>query len=327
MTFTTEVILCTYNGAPFIIRQLESILAQTKNVDKISIYDDRSSDNTLTIIKDFVTQLPVESQNRFNIHLNEKNLGYAINFCTGISRATKDVLLFCDQDDTWRQDKVEQLLSLLAKEQTDMAFSDGLLIDQNDNIIPPNTVLSTYGLNSEQIQQFKHNAFEALVKRNYINGAAAAILRPVAQNALPLPCEMPHDYWLAIWCALHNGISATPQTLYNYRQHSENVIGIGATTFISNITSIWKHCDAPREREARIWQAILKRILSLPIGEKKQLAIQKSDWISKVVPEKKSGWRRGYEIALSIANGNYHRFSPPTSTLRDIFSLIKNLDY
>lgn len=327
MAFTTEVILCTYNGAPFIVRQLESILAQTKKVDKISIFDDRSSDNTFTVIKDFVSQLPAESKNRFNINLNEKNLGYAINFCTAISRATEDVLLLCDQDDTWRADKVEQLLTLLVTEQTDMAFSDGLLIDQDDNIIHPNTVLSTYGLNSKRIKQFKNHAFEALVKRNYINGAAAAILRPVAQNALPLPCEMPHDYWLAIWCSLHNGISATPQTLYNYRQHSENVIGIGSTTFISNVTSIWKHCDAPREREARIWQAILKRILVLPIGKKKQLAIQKSNWISKVVPKNKTGWRRGYEIILSIANGNYRKFSPPTSTLRDIFSLIKNSAY
>jgi glycosyltransferase involved in cell wall biosynthesis len=53
-TGTTEVIVCTFNGAAFIGEQLESILRQSLQVDGISIYDDGSSDATIARIHEFL---------------------------------------------------------------------------------------------------------------------------------------------------------------------------------------------------------------------------------------------------------------------------------
>src|SRR6266478_3278723 len=128
---STEVLLCTYNGAPFVVEQLHSVLRQTTRVTKISIYDDRSSDDTVTRIHEFVNQLPPDDQQLFAVQVNPSNLGYARNFINAIEHATQDILFLCDQDDVWEPQKVENLLELFQESAPDMVFSDGALIDES----------------------------------------------------------------------------------------------------------------------------------------------------------------------------------------------------
>ena len=50
MNLSKEVVLCTFNGSRFVIEQLESILAQSEPVDRISICDDCSSDDSEELV-------------------------------------------------------------------------------------------------------------------------------------------------------------------------------------------------------------------------------------------------------------------------------------
>jgi len=323
MNVTTEVILCTFNGSVFIVDQIESILAQTKKVDKISIYDDLSSDDTFNKISEFIGNLSDSDQQIFNIEINSVNLGYAKNFSNAISQATEDIIFLCDQDDLWEPNKVAILFDLIQQHDVDLAFSDGLLIDSKGQEICNSTVLETYGLVSQKMGKFNNCAFRHLMKRNYINGAAAAIRREAAQSALPLPCNMPHDYWLGIWCSIHKGVLVTDQTLYRYRQHEGNVIGIGGSNPLYILLGLWRYCDKPRERELLIWQGVVDRISTLSCDSQTQIARNKLSWLSHVVPKQKTSWPRAYKIFKSILNSNYRRFSPKYSFLRDFFSLVR----
>ncbi len=323
MRSTSEAIICTYNGAAFVREQLRSVLAQTRRLDRISIYDDQSSDDTVSCIRDFVSGLPADERRLFTIHVNATNLGYARNFVNGIAGATEDVLFLCDQDDVWETHKAETLLNLLDEHATDMAFSDGSLIEDSGETIDATSVLESYGLSSRQIHQFRDCSFELLLRRNYINGAAAAVRRTTAQQALPLPCDMPHDYWLAIWCALHNGIAATPERLYRYRLHDRNVIGLGSSNLLYQWLGIWRQPNAPRERELLIWKAVTERIAALPCSRQVDAARRKVAWLSRVVPQEKKSFVRTYEILKSALNGSYRDYSGAYSFLRDVVSLIR----
>lgn len=320
---TTEVIVCTCNGGAYIVEQLESILGQTTRVDKISIYDDRSSDGTVSRILEFVERLPAEKQRLFALHVNQSNLGYANNFSAAIAKASEDILFLCDQDDIWECEKVEVFLRLFGEHSPDMVFSDGSLIGPCGQKLGQMTVLGSYGLNRNAVTHFRARAFELLMKRNYINGAAAAIRRLAAQNALPLPCDMPHDYWLAIWCSLHGGIVATPQTLYRYRQHRGNAIGIGSSNPLYVWLGIWRQPNAPRERELRIWEAVTKRIAALPCRNQADAARRKLDWLLRVVTADKKGLPRALEILKTGLDGSYRSYSGIYAFMRDIVSLIK----
>src|SRR5689334_22597164 len=97
---SAEVVLCTYNGAAFVREQLDSIAAQTMPVDRISIWDDASTDDTVAVIRRWIEER-AGHQPAVSLKVNPANLGFRRNFEQAIARATGDVLFLCDQDDIW----------------------------------------------------------------------------------------------------------------------------------------------------------------------------------------------------------------------------------
>ena len=47
----TSVAMATYNGAEYVVEQLESIRTQSMPVDEVIIHDDRSTDDTVAIVE------------------------------------------------------------------------------------------------------------------------------------------------------------------------------------------------------------------------------------------------------------------------------------
>ena len=104
-----SVALCTYNGERFIAQQIESILAQSMPVDEIVLGDDASSDTTVQKVEERVAGTNID----LVVRRHNPGLGVRGNFADAISATTGDVIILCDQDDVWHQDKVENLLKLL----------------------------------------------------------------------------------------------------------------------------------------------------------------------------------------------------------------------
>lgn len=108
-----EILMCTYNGEKFLKEQLDSLRYQTKPADRVSIYDDISSDNTVTIIKDYINEYNLEK--KWFLHINQENKGWKKNFYDGILASTGDIVFFCDQDDVWELDKIEIMSKAFAE--------------------------------------------------------------------------------------------------------------------------------------------------------------------------------------------------------------------
>ncbi len=106
-----SVAMATYNGEKFIEEQLESILNQSCPVDEIIIRDDISSDNTAAVIQAFIRNKRIEDKVDFKV--NKKNLGYASNFMSALKKTRGDYVFFCDQDDIWPEDRVENMIAAL----------------------------------------------------------------------------------------------------------------------------------------------------------------------------------------------------------------------
>ncbi len=111
MSTSISVAMATYNGANFIIEQLDSIMNQTMPVDEVVIQDDISYDNTVCVIQKYVAENGFED--RIHIDVNEKNLGYASNFIKALRKTTGKYVFFCDQDDIWVNDRVEKMVRVL----------------------------------------------------------------------------------------------------------------------------------------------------------------------------------------------------------------------
>ena len=63
--------MCTYNGERFLADQLESIAAQSRPPGELVVCDDRSTDSTVDLIRQFAQSAPFPVR----IHVNPVNLG------------------------------------------------------------------------------------------------------------------------------------------------------------------------------------------------------------------------------------------------------------
>lgn len=113
---TISVVMATYNGAQFIEEQLDTIREQTKAVDELIICDDGSTDNTVEIAQNYISDYGLEE--KWHVYRNPENLGYADNFYHAATFATGDLLFFADQDDRWNADKI-QIMEKIMEEHED----------------------------------------------------------------------------------------------------------------------------------------------------------------------------------------------------------------
>lgn len=104
----TSVAMATYNGAEYVVEQLESIRTQSMPVDEVIIHDDRSTDDTVAIVEKYIREHGLERT--WKVSQNPKNLGYAANFIGAVKETVGEYIFFCDQDDIWVPDRVEVMV-------------------------------------------------------------------------------------------------------------------------------------------------------------------------------------------------------------------------
>lgn len=127
-----SVLICTYNGEKYIKKQLESILMQTTKPDEVIIRDDCSTDNTLKICNDFIKDHNLD----WEVVVNEKNLGYRLNFIIGLKETKGQIVFLCDQDDIWKNNKIEIMSRTIKDNPMIKALATTMdIIDENDRVV------------------------------------------------------------------------------------------------------------------------------------------------------------------------------------------------
>ena len=118
-----EILMSAYNGDKFIEEQIESIMRQ-RDVDvHLTIRDDGSSDETVSVIK----KLQVKYPNAISVHVGE-NIGYRKSFLRLLDLAVDaDYYGFADQDDFWKKEKIFRAVECLEKEKLSIKLYVGSL--------------------------------------------------------------------------------------------------------------------------------------------------------------------------------------------------------
>ena len=127
-----SVVMATYNGAGFILEQLDSIRTQKLKPDQVIICDDCSTDQTVVLIKDYITKHQLTD---WQLIENQENLGHYRTFIKLASLAEHDIVFFADQDDKWLSDKTAALQKVLLETGSAMVYGQSYLIDQNGQVI------------------------------------------------------------------------------------------------------------------------------------------------------------------------------------------------
>ncbi|MBF4633031.1 glycosyltransferase family 2 protein [Agreia pratensis] len=218
-----SVALCTYNGARYLSKQLDSILAQTMLPSEIVIRDDGSTDATLSVIERYgksLTLLPAGAR-----------LGVTRNFEEAMAACSGQYIALSDQDDIWEPNKLERMHQAFAEDDSlRLVGGNARAIDQLDRPMGFDLFSAIALTASESALLARGEGYDALIKRPLFTGATIMIRRDLLNEARPFPDDWLHDEWLAIIAAATGGILLLPDLLTRYRQHDANVAGVKKNT-------------------------------------------------------------------------------------------------
>jgi len=239
------IVMTTYNGEKYVAEQIDSILSASYQDTLLSIYDDGSKDNTMSILQEYENQFP----EKIHVHQNEINLGVTLNFLHAVCQTTTDYVMLCDQDDVWKPDKVAMTLKRIrhieaqkGKDTPLAVFTDAIVVDQELAVLQDSFFKSGH-LNPRKTD------LPHLLMENKLIGCTVMInsaLRKILQSrSLPSEARF-QDWWLALIAASFGRIGYINEGTLLYRQHGGNVVGnTGFLTYVKNrITSLRKQREA-----------------------------------------------------------------------------------
>ncbi|SEB37743.1 Glycosyltransferase involved in cell wall bisynthesis [Tenacibaculum sp. MAR_2009_124] len=144
-----SIVLPLYNKAPFVKETLQSVFDQTKLPFELVIVDDKSTDGSLQIARDFLYSNNTFTRNvRVEIVELEENGGVSVARNVGFEKTTGDTVVFLDGDDLYANDLLEVSNDLMINYSMDF-----LII--GIHLFPSNTFLPDLGkLNQKLIPIF-----------------------------------------------------------------------------------------------------------------------------------------------------------------------------
>lgn len=125
-----SVIMPTWNSSRYVASSIKSILEQTYTNWELIITDDCSTDNTMSIVRDFA-----ERDKRIRVLSNQKNSGAGIARTNSISAARGRYIAFCDSDDRWTPNKLERQLDFMRSKNVALCFAPYYSCDSRDQYL------------------------------------------------------------------------------------------------------------------------------------------------------------------------------------------------
>lgn len=213
---TVTVVMSTYNGSTSVVRQLDSILAQTDVKVKCYIRDDGSKDDTLKILEHY-------KLSHSNVFVAKgKNVGWEKSFLLALNDAPySDYYAFSDQDDVWFEDKLIKSINELEKHDKNKA-----LLFHCNRI---STDVDLHPLPHQAHKVPKPLSLENAVTQEYAQGCTIVInntARTLVCRCLP-ENKIPHDFWTGIICYYFGEVYYSKEPLFYHINHGHNVSNAG----------------------------------------------------------------------------------------------------
>lgn len=325
---TISIALCTYNGERFLQQQLDSLASQTRLPDEVVVCDDCSTDRTIEILENWQKRVP------FSVHVyrNDVNLGYSKNFEKALQHTSGDIVFVCDQDDVWKENKIQTVANVFEKSpEVGAVYHDASIIDGESKRIGDFSV-------KKYVRYGMVNSFPAFInpdiKSNYVMlGCCGAIRSICLQKLLPIPDEFAYDHWL------FSGVNAMASEVFlddlliEHRIHANNastdpefinqVIQVASKPYVSEL---WYYMSLKYYLDSEKYISIIKQYITDRIDDNpyKQRYLEFLSGTQRHFINKTRIRRNAIVfspfllIELFQPNGYFHYFQPFKSLFYDI---------
>jgi glycosyltransferase involved in cell wall biosynthesis len=216
---TISIALTTLNGQKFLPQQLASLAAQQVPILELVVCDDSSSDNTVSILRNFARQAPFPVR----VIQNPDRLGYRVNFMKAASECRGDLIAFCDQDDAWHPQKLKILRQHFGDPSVQLVYHNAVLTDKIGT--PTASLFGNRESVSEPLTVRPWLIVPGLVQMFRRDLLRFTPLHDISIDPYSRDQKMPHDLWSLFWASVLGKIVYVPKKLVEYRQHDANTSG------------------------------------------------------------------------------------------------------
>lgn len=185
---------------------------------------------------------------------DQDGLGPSGNFNELLKLSKSEYLAFCDQDDVWREDKLQKELAEIRRLETEYGNECPLLVFCDSEVVDAElhstgeTNFSRQGVNVEVGLRINR-----LAMQNFIPGHTMLINAALRKLAGEIPsAAIMYDYWIALVAAAFGKIGFVDESLVLYRQHNLNSLGSGRRS--SGIGEFRRRVDA-NVKQAKAFEA------------------------------------------------------------------------
>lgn len=154
----------------FVRKCVESLMAQTFTDIEYIFVDDASSDGSIDIIKDVISNYP---QKNITVLTHEENRGLPASRKTGFEHCSGDYIFNCDGDDFVDPTMLEKMYNAIIQNGADYAYCDFFLTyDKNERYMScPSYSSADEALRAGYLRgAMKYNVWNKLIKRELYNG-------------------------------------------------------------------------------------------------------------------------------------------------------------
>lgn len=274
-----SVAMATYNGADYIIAQLDSIRNQSTKVDEVIISDDHSADGTYEVILDYIKKYSLSG---WKVIYDTVGKGLKDNFYSALKEVTGDIVFLADQDNLWLPKKVESIKKIMESNYKIKCINNSFIyIDADGKQIqfqaPKGT--SNNGLIMQPFSKESINGIRLplVINKNIGPGLAMTVRREVIDVYLKTSRKAElHDYEINCIAAALDGLYYYDCVLDKYRIFEGQSVSVGIVKKRSLLSVLKQKVDSAKKdlphRKTFIDQLIKSRFNSENTEYLKKLA-------------------------------------------------------
>lgn len=298
-----SVIVASYNYARFLSETIESILKQTYTNYEIIIVDDGSTDNSIEVIKYYLSK---NENIRFYMHSNNENKGLPCTIKLGVEMSHGDYIAFCESDDVWHSQYLEKKIGIIN------SYRDVKIISNNVELFGNKEFVQSRGSYVSDVHSFLFDGVnEVDISNNYIPTFSAVMIKREVLQSLDYntPILAWIDFWLYRQILNKSYLYYTNEKLTFWRMHDSYNGIINSKKHISQRDLFMFKSD--ELIGIKISRQILKRkkiIESSILFDKFYYLKQYGDCLGDLDPVIHYlfvGWKNGYNPSIHFNNDAY----------------------
>ena len=223
-----SILIPVYNAEPFLAGTIDSVLAQTYTDWELIIVEDKSSDKSFQIAKQYEALYP----EKIKVYQNDSNLGMLQNWNKGIDLCKNELFVKLDADDIWLPTFLEKSIAVLDQyPEVGLVFTKYVNIDANDSIIP-NTEITLPDFATEKpfstiplVQLGQDKMLQYPILRQGLSVMRRAIFDEIGKYRFLISkdTQAATDTEFYFRLGLHHAIYCINETLYHYRIHATSI--------------------------------------------------------------------------------------------------------